>query len=443
MSKETKSLSQHWNNIKSFFGQPFSIQEHGKNFFFSQMGAIFQFKIFNQKKMVDDGYGSNADLYGVANFIINNAAEIPWKLLKMETINGVQQKVEVTEGDFYNFIHKPNEFDTGKSFRRDSVGYRILTGDSFWLKEVPIGFKHVRELSVVASIFVEPIVDKNDILGRVRSYKLKFNGKQRIVDREEMTQISLFNPTSYGLTSGRGLSPLQAGGHTIEASNDINIAHAHMIKNNGSAGFITDKSQRAMTEKEKEALKEMSHKKFGQSKEFNSLVITTSDLNYVPIGTDPGKLKMVESGTVKLRQFCNLVQLDSSMFNDPGNRTQNNMKESIRTAWTRGVIPVAQMDVDEFQQDIVPGWNERDGEEYFVELDTSGIEALQEDQNKRAQKNRVVAMTMTETVEKVGEKKISADSAVEILVRSLGISEDEATKIVGSTANLNDGTGDT
>ena len=51
-------------------------------------------------------------------------------------------------------------------------------------------------------------------------------------------------------------------------------------------------------------------------------------------------LQLVEKGVINLRAICNVFGLDSSLFNDPANKTFNNRKEAEKALYTNAIIPI-------------------------------------------------------------------------------------------------------
>ena len=131
---------------------------------------------------------------------------------------------------------------------------------------------------------------------------------------------------------------------------------------------------------------------------------------------------------MKLRDLCNLYGVDSSLFNDPANKTYNNRKEAEKAMFTNAVIPVNEKDIHSLSQWLLPGWNEKDNTTYQIRQNLSSIPVLHEDEDKRAAKQEKVSKIFISIL----EAQISNEQKVFSLMRSLDYSEEEAQEIVGN-----------
>jgi phage portal protein BeeE len=165
----------------------------------------------------------------------------------------------------------------------------------------------------------------------------------------------------------------------------------------------------------------------GASK-FGKAIATSANVDFIQMGMDATQLKIIESAVMKLRDLCNLYGVDSSLFNDPANKTYNNRKEAEKSMFTNAVIPVNQKDIQSLSEWLLPGWNERDNTTYEIRQNLSSIPVLHEDEDKRAAKQEKVSKIFISIL----EAQISNEQKVFSLMRSLDYSEDEAKEIVGN-----------
>jgi phage portal protein BeeE len=71
----------------------------------------------------------------------------------------------------------------------------------------------------------------------------------------------------------------------------------------------------------------------GASK-FGKAIATSANVDFIQMGMDATQLKIIESAVMKLRDLCNLYGVDSSLFNDPANKTYNNRNRPIKLITT-------------------------------------------------------------------------------------------------------------
>ena len=125
----------------------------------------------------------------------------------------------------------------------------------------------------------------------------------------------------------------------------------------------------------------------GPSK-FGMIKVTNKDLNYIQMAMSSADLQLIEKGVITLRAICNVFGLDSSLFNDPANKTFNNRKEAEKALYTNAVMPISKKMSANLTNFIArnhfPAGNVR------MRQDFSEVEALQQDFNQRG--STVVAL---------------------------------------------------
>lgn len=423
-------MSRFGNAFKAFIGNQSLNQDFEKPFMtiLSNLG----FGETTLKKLIKEGYTSNNHVYSVIDRIASDAAAIP---LIVEEINSNGEKEIVTEGDFYNFVHNPNEDNNYKSFVYQSIVYQLTTGNT-----IQYGVKGVQAFNErwnLAPQYITPKV-QNYITGpRATSYKYNYSGIDYNLEKEEVMHLTKFNPDPASPSAVMGFSPLEAAYRVLVASNEVITADASLIKNKGAIGLLTSKSDRALKTGEAKKLDASLKSRIGGGENYGSIKVTTGNVDFVKFAMSPQDLQILESGLFKLRDLCSIYKVSSRMFNDPTGASYNNSKEDNKKYYNSAVLPPLENDLDHFNKFFVPGWNERDGKNYVVRLDISSVEALQEDQAKEMIKSRTRSAIVTNILKGVAENKWSKESAVLQLMDALKMTETEAENIVGETPQPN------
>ena len=96
----------------------------------------------------------------------------------------------------------------------------------------------------------------------------------------------------------------------------------------------------------------------------------------------PTDLRLIENQVITLRQLCNIYSVDSSLFNDPANKTFNNRKEATKALYTESVLPTLGLLIEGLNIWLLPAWSARDNKNYLLEPDVKSIQALREDINE-------------------------------------------------------------
>lgn len=423
-------MSRFGNAFKAFIGNQSLNQDFEKPFMtiLSNLG----FGETTLKKLIKEGYTSNNHVYSVIDRIASDAAAIP---LIVEEINSDGETEIVTEGDFYNFVHNPNEDNNYKSFVYQSIVYQLTTGNT-----IQYGVKGVQAFNErwnLAPQYITPKV-QNYITGpRATSYKYNYSGIDYNLEKEEVMHLTKFNPDPASPSAVMGFSPLEAAYRVLVASNEVITADASLIKNKGAIGLLTSKSDRALKTEEAKKLDASLKSRIGGGENYGSIKVTTGNVDFVKFAMSPQDLQILESGLFKLRDLCSIYKVSSRMFNDPTGASYNNSKEDNKKYYNSAVLPPLENDLDHFNKFFVPGWNERDGKNYVVRLDISSVEALQEDQAKEMIKSRTRSAIVTNILKGVAENKWSKESAVLQLMDALKMTETEAENIVGETPQPN------
>ena len=395
-------------------------------------GFLFAFQKFTS--LIKNGYASNTDVYSIVSKIIRTGASIPYIIVN-KLPDGTEEII--TEGAFYNSVMQPNARQNKFEFTEDALGYQLITGNEILTGLVPAGFKFISKVNIVPPQLVNIKRSGKSLFDYTLKYIVKWKDWSTTIEEEEVKHIRYFNPTTEGIDSGMGLSPLQAAYKTLETSNELMTAGASALRNRGANGMLSSDSDRPMDAEEKKDLQNTTNEKLGDSSKFNRIVTTTAKVKYTQFGLSPSDLKMLENGVVTLRQLCNIWGADSSIFNDPANKKFSNVKEGQKSFYINAVLPPLRRHLAGYKELIIPGWNKSDNANYDIRLDLSSIEALQDDQNQRATKQVALSKGMTEIIMRVGEGKISVESGIKLLEMNFDLTEEEARNLVATTVNPN------
>lgn len=386
--------------------------------------------------LIKNGYSSNTDVYSIISKIIRTGANIPYKIV---SINADGTEEEVTEGAFYDSVMNPNKRQNKFEFTEDALGYQLTTGNELLLGLKSAGTEVITKVHIVPPQHTTIKIIGKDFFENVVKYIFKWNSIETTYDEEEIKHVKYFNPTDAGLRSGMGLSPLQAAYTTLEASNELMTAQASSMKNRGANGLLSSNSDRPMSDEESDDLVATTQKKLGGADKFNRIVGTTANVKYTQFGLSPADLEMTKSGVLTLRQLCSVYGADSSSFNDPANKKFSNLKEGQKSFYINAVLPPLERHLLGYKELILDCWNKFDNKTYDIRLDLSGIEALQSDQNKKAEKQVKLSKGITDVLIRIAEGKLTPSSATKVLVRSFDMNEIEAMELVADNVNPNTG----
>jgi HK97 family phage portal protein len=100
-----------------------------------------------------------------------------------------------------------------------------------------------------------------------------------------------------------------------------------------------------------------------------------AELGWLNMGLSPIDLQLLESEKITLRELCNVYGVNSALFNDPDNKTYNNMKEAKKEMLTQVVLPELVAIRDALNRFFA---NEM-GRDTYIDFDLTVFPELQED----------------------------------------------------------------
>lgn len=380
---------------------------------------------YNSNKPIKEGFSYNTYIYSITNLIATLASDVKIDVVRID--NSGEEEV-LTEGDVYDLHINPNNKQSYKEYSYQAVLFQLLLGNTFEHPIEAVGFKGVSETHLLYQSNLDIQVDY-DITGAYpKSYQYTIGGKTYNLTSDELIHTKLFTPDINSSNPTLGISPLQAGFNTLSASNDILEADSSLIKNRGAIGMLTDRSQDGMTSEEGEIVKEGLKKKIGGSHNFGGVNVTSANVDFLKFAMSPTDLKILESGVMKLRDLCSIYGVSSNLFNDPQSSTYNNIKEDNKRLYTNGVIPPLERFIDSRNKNVISKFND-DRYTYKLKINTSEIEALQEDQLKAMTKAKNRSEIIRNVLSGIPESW-SKESAIAQLKDSLEMSDDDAKLLV-------------
>lgn len=374
-------------------------------------GTIYG-QFHRMEQYITDAYQKNADVYSIISFIASKVALAPFSLYEvkdqktfrkykalttnatkeslrmadslkvkaLEEVEGKHQLLEMLNGN-------PNENMDGSEFKYACSVYRLLTGNTYiygFGPDTDAKVKKFIELHILPSQYTHPV--SGGEYQPVRGYKLDYRPDAEI-PKSDVAHYRYFNPdfSVQGNPHIVGQSPLQAASNAILSSNSGYDAETKAFQNGGMVGVLYEDGNGSMTEPQRKGLQDHIDQKMTGSGNFKQIVAASSKLGWIQIGSSPIDLGILEGRQGNLRTFCNIFHVNSAIFNDPENKTYNNMVEARKAAITDAVLPELTALRDALNKWLIPGWSLADKKEYFLDFDTSVYAELQDDMKSLAE----------------------------------------------------------
>ncbi len=362
--------------------------------FFQMLIGSHSFNRKGLQYLVETGYTNNPAGFGIINKIL------------------LAQK---------NIIFTP--YWNGKPYKSKKITFDlnfalqmlVSTGTVVLYKKKIVGFGE--ELEVLNTLrLTETYIGAN--------FKYKYvteRGLQINITEDEVIIITLYDVSKSNITRF-GISPLQAALMPIESLNQMYVADTSALKNKGADVMITNDSDEPLLQDQNKSFDQAINERVRGARKSGSIATSTAKLRVLNLGRTTKELALWDGYKIKIRDFCNVLQLDSSQFNDPDNKKYANVKESNKALYNDCVIPFTRIITENKELRIYLG--------YDIYLDVSQIDSLQEAQSLRMEKNRAIMEALFELNQKVKDGVITYDIAIKILVSELGYDELEASELI-------------
>ena len=340
----------------------------------------------NFTEFINQGYSRSPDLKPIVDKIANTTSSVKWCVY--EERNGELIKDESSK--LNDLLYSPNPNQTWNEFQFGLVVNLALTGNALarGIDSIGLGAEGAfRQLEVLYTQGITPNLDSNY---NIISYNYVIDRIDTTYSSEEIIHMKYFNPTEKGLMTGMGLSPLQSAVYPYRTSLNQWEASSNLLKNKGAIGFISNESDDVLDDQELDSAQKAFDSKIGGASNFGKSIITPSKMKYNPMGMTAADMQIIEMGVKTLRAICNVYGIDSSLFNDPANKTFNNRREAEKALWTNVNIPILRMMEASYNRSFVESYSKEEGKNLCLKFDVSDVEVLHEDKDKKV--DRVIKL---------------------------------------------------
>ena len=376
--------------------------------------------------LLTEGYESNIDVYSVITKIVAASKAAPW-IVEQRDREGNWELLENTS--IHELMSQPNK---GKGYTWYDIDeqlttYLLANGNSY-LNGLELSNKIV-EVDVLPSPSMTITTGQNFFMPNIK-YQFNLGAQSRSFNYEEIEHTRLFNPGFDSVQDSiLGLSAIQVAARAVQVGNDRWDADANLLQNRGAIGMITDKSNRPMRDPEAQRMQEAFELETAGPRNFGKIKVTNKDLSFIQMAMSSTDLQLVEKGVINLRAICNVFGLDSSLFNDPANKTFNNRAEAEKALYTNAVIPISEKKAAKHTQ-FIANSHYPDGS-VRMRQDFSKTEALQKDKKTEAEKDLIVIQGINQVV----NMPISPEAKESLLQSTYDISE-EQSRLIASTIDI-------
>lgn len=308
----------------------------------------------NSEEFAREGYAKNIDVFSVIRLISENASSIPWKVYETQKDGS---KVELMDTPLHQLMTTTNKvkgYDWG-AFQYDSIAWMLISGNCYQYLQKPVGFNEIDSMDILPSSQVTIYLDGlSNFFDPRKTFQLSLDRAYSFTD-EEIIHTKMFNPTEYGIQEMQyGLSPLAAAIMTIVTGNERWEANAHVLKNKGQIGILTNRSEYPLNPAEQKKMNEQGLENLGGADKFGRVYWSNKDLDFIQLAMSTTDLQLLDTDPATLRAICNAFGVDSSLLNDPQNKTFNNRSEAQKAFYENAVIPLNRKFERRYKMELLP-----------------------------------------------------------------------------------------
>ena len=354
----------------------------------------------NTDKMIKQGFMMNPTVYMIVSYITRLASQIPWVLYEVkdekafnrykniDPMDGIQSNIlerkalkVITSNKILDIWKHPNTLQGQAEFIEQMLGYRLVTGSTYVFGSGPetgdnAGQFH--ELDVLPAQMVG--IQYGDKMNPISHY-FWLSDPNKKMDPAKIMHSKYWNPLPVNNGGLYGLSPLLASSRIVTRNNDSITASVKSLQNMGAIGmlsrYVGTPGEKGLTKEQAEDIEQKYYTKFGGARNRGKIMVTGAAVKWQQMAMSPTDLKIIEQEKMDLRYLCSVYGLQSQLFNDPDNKTYNNVKEAKQSAYTQAVIPVMRSVRDELNRWWIPPFAKAMGKQLWFDMDLQAIPELQ------------------------------------------------------------------
>lgn len=330
------------------------------------------------ERLAKAGYQQNPVVKSCVDLIAESTAAIRWKLFEKKSGENAKPK-EIDNHLALERIRKPNDDQSGKQFRAETIKNYLLAGNNYTLKLSPDtgeNRKFPRYLVNLKPYRVKIIPSQNAAFP-VAGYKYTVSGKQpQTFKVEDVLHIKDYHPTD----DWYGLSRLQVAARAIDISNMIDEWHNRLLQNDcRPPGAFNFKGGKLDEETQKTLEKKVEEKFLGYKHAGRPPVLGGGEWEWLDFGIKPRDMDHKTTALNAMRQICGIFNVPPEMLWDESQKTYSNFQEARKYLYMETCLPLLDMLIDEYNRWFIPLF----GDNLYFGYDKNEIEAIQEDRQKK------------------------------------------------------------
>ena len=329
-------------------------------------GAYGNARQWTKRELIDQAYARNPAFYAAVNIIAQTVADIP--IYVEYTKDG--KRYNTKEHPLINML---NRNSTLQELIERLVKYYLVTGDCYaqivksQTTHKPLG------LVSVPSQFMEQV--QGNYMRPIAGYTYTENGQAHFLEEEI---IHVYNPSL-----AKYFESISSGSVLAEHI-DLNNAAVTWNKNVAEAGGVPPLVAKGvgMSKTQSEAVKQAWREQRG-SMHHHELTVLAEELELEKTNiTTPHDAEWGNAILQAMRVIFMTLGVSSSLMNDAGNKTYNNVHDSRKALYQEGSIPLAHKIYGAFTRKLKGFYADHP----TIVVDTENIDVIQEDKKIQAER---------------------------------------------------------
>ena len=364
---------------------------------------------YHIKDYIKEGYEKNADVFSVIDRLSTMFSQIPKLLVQGE------DEEPVTEGDLYDRLRQPNNYQIWQEFSKLWYTFYLTTGNA--IKYAPrIQGGNDKGKLMPGGMYLMPTqhiqIEAGSWRDPIKFYSLELNLTTEKIPAEDVIHVRMPNLQYQGGANFMGMSPLKVAALIIEAENQGYQTVADTLARGIPPGILAkvqEEYDEVRDKTQQDELERAYKKKYGSQKYHRSAgspIMGWGKMEWIPMGFSNFRdLQILEMSQHGLRVLCNVLGVPSQAFNDVAGTTFSNMGDARKMVYTNRLVPDFGLLLAYLNTMIVPAY----GEDLKIKADYSDIPELQDDKKDLAQWLEVAArwgMTPNTMLKKLGLETI-------------------------------------
>jgi HK97 family phage portal protein len=323
------------------------------------------------KAFITEGYNRIVWVYSCVGAISSAVSSVPW-LLYRKGRGG--RLIEVEDHPILTMLNnRANPYMSSKDFIDYWCTYLALEG-KFYAEysnpNAPIS------MYPLYPHYMYPIPHKTEFIG---GYEYRLDTPIMYEAREILW--SKFNDP---LDVYQGMSPIRALSRTIDTENETVDWNKATLQNSGiPAGLIS--VQNPSPELSARLEEEWTKRYSGGKNARKPIILNADKAQYMSVGLSPVDMDFLNQRKLNRIEICAALGVPSQIVGDPEGQTYSNYGEAQKAFWENTVIS-KYLDhiLDKLQSDLLP----RYADNLVLKYDLSGVGALKENEDKKAERVR-------------------------------------------------------